>query len=65
VYVARLRKELEAGRGGRRHIVTELGVGRRVLTDGTDTTGSSGATGESGYQRRQAELELLVPGDPR
>jgi two-component system KDP operon response regulator KdpE len=38
VYVARLRKKLEAGLGGRRHLVTEPGVGYRLLTDGIDRT---------------------------
>src|SRR5215471_12351021 len=33
VYVARLRKKLEAGPGARRHIVTEPGVGYRLLSD--------------------------------
>jgi two-component system, OmpR family, KDP operon response regulator KdpE len=35
VYVARLRKKLEAGAGARRHIQTEPGVGYRLLSHGT------------------------------
>jgi two-component system KDP operon response regulator KdpE len=34
VYVARLRKKLEAQDGARRHILTEPGVGYRLVTDG-------------------------------
>ena len=36
VYVARLRKKLEADAGARRHIATEAGVGYRLLSDGQD-----------------------------
>ena len=34
VYVGRLRKKLQTGRGARRHIVTEPGVGYRFLSEG-------------------------------
>jgi two-component system KDP operon response regulator KdpE len=36
VYVGRLRKKLEAPPGARRHLLTEMGVGYRFATDGTD-----------------------------
>jgi two-component system KDP operon response regulator KdpE len=36
VYVARLRKKLEAGPTARRHLVTEPGVGYRLVTDGIE-----------------------------
>ncbi len=36
VYVGRLRKKLELGRGARRHIVTEPGVGYRFVSDGLE-----------------------------
>jgi two-component system KDP operon response regulator KdpE len=36
VYVARLRKKLEAGSNGQRHLLTEPGVGYRFVTDAVD-----------------------------
>jgi two-component system, OmpR family, KDP operon response regulator KdpE len=36
VYAGRLRKKLEAPDGSRRHLVTEPGVGYRLVTDGID-----------------------------
>jgi two-component system KDP operon response regulator KdpE len=36
VYVARLRKKLEANRGSRRHLLTEPGVGYRFVTEGVE-----------------------------
>jgi two-component system KDP operon response regulator KdpE len=39
VYVARLRKKLEASRSARRHIVTEPGVGYRFISDGLERDG--------------------------
>ena len=38
VYVGRLRKKLEASDGARRHLVTDPGVGYRLLTEGADRT---------------------------
>jgi two-component system, OmpR family, KDP operon response regulator KdpE len=38
VYVGRLRKKLEASEGVRRHILTEPGVGYRLVTDGIERT---------------------------
>jgi two-component system KDP operon response regulator KdpE len=40
VYVGRLRKKLEAPQGAKRHLLTELGVGYRFVTDGTDRNGA-------------------------